>query len=81
MIVTSWNYEAGGIRLHITYGDIYMHTNIHTGAYIEGGPRGHGPPHDQKGGGQSVIWPPPWDEMIKKINNTLKTLLPSRKQL
>ena len=34
MIVTSWNYEAGGIRLHITYGDIYMHTNIHIYTYL-----------------------------------------------
>ena len=50
------------------------------GAYIEGGgPRGHGPPHDQKGRGQSIRWPPPWEEMLKKNNNTLKTLLPSVK--
>ena len=34
MIVTSRNYEAGSIRLHITYGDIYMHTNIHIYTYL-----------------------------------------------
>ena len=33
MIVTSRNYEAGSIRLHITYGDIYMKTNIYIYIY------------------------------------------------
>ena len=33
MVVTSQNYEAGTIRLHITYGDIYIYTKICTYIY------------------------------------------------
>ena len=37
---------------------------VHRG---RGGQAAMAPPHNQKEGGQSIWWPPPWDEIMKKM--------------
>ena len=41
------------------YDTYYQTDHSYPLADLGGGPGGHGPPQTRKGGGQSIIWPPP----------------------